>query len=85
MRCIGMDLIVEGRMYDTYSMLGTVEAIAAEKIAAAERERETHLAHLRNRAQTRLHRAVVLGRRDGLDLGTVARELATLLGERSQN
>ncbi len=82
---IGMDAMMEERMYNTYSLLGTVQAITTERIAAAEKERVIHLAHLRDRAQTRLHRAVVLGRRDGLDQGTVARELATMLSERTEN
>jgi len=72
-------------MYDTYFLLGSVETIVHERIAAAEKERAIHLAHVRNRAETRLHRAVELGRRDGLDRGTVVRELATLLDDRTQN
>jgi hypothetical protein len=80
-----MYAMMEERMYSTYYSLATLQAITTEKIAAAERERAIHRAHLRDRAQTRLHRAVILGQRDGLDQGTVARELATFLNDRAQN
>ena len=78
-------MTMEVEMYDTYSLYGTAQAIAAEHIARAEEERAVLRAHLRNRAETRLHRAIALGRRDGLDHSTVARELATLLGDGRKN
>jgi hypothetical protein len=78
-------MTMEVGMYDTYSLYGTAQAIAAERIAHAEQERAVLRAHLRNRAETRLQRAVALGRRDGLDYGTVARELATLLSDGRKN
>ena len=72
-------------MHETYFLFEMAQAIATERIADAEKERATHRAQLRNRAETRLQRAVALCRRDGLDRGTVARELATLLSDRSEN
>jgi hypothetical protein len=75
----------EVEMHETYFLFEMAQAIATERIADAEKERATHRAHLRNRAEARLQRAVALSRRDGLDRGTVARELATLLSDRSEN
>jgi hypothetical protein len=72
-------------MHETYFHFGMAQAIAAERIADAEKERTHRRAHLRNRAETRLQRAVALCRRDGLDRATVAREIATLLSDRSAN
>jgi hypothetical protein len=85
MRSACMNTMMEGQMFDTYSLFGTALAIANERIADAERERAIHRAHLRNRAQTRLHRAVTLGQRDGLNQSAVARELSALLSERTEN
>jgi hypothetical protein len=75
----------EVEMHETYFLFEMAQAIAAERIADAEKERATHRAHLRSRAEARLQRAVTLSRRDGIDRGTVARELATLLSDRSEN
>jgi hypothetical protein len=75
----------EVKMHETYFLFQMAQAIATERIADAEKERATHRAQLRNRAETRLQRVVALCRRDGLDRGTVARELATLLSDRSEN
>ncbi len=72
-------------MYEMYYLFDHAKAMADQRIADAEKERAIHRAHLRDRAETRLHRAVDLCRRDGLDHGTVARELATLLRDRSEN
>jgi hypothetical protein len=75
----------EVKMNEAYFHFGMAQAIATERIADAEKERTIHRAHLRNRAETRLQRAVALCRRDGLDQATVAREIATLLSDRSEN
>jgi hypothetical protein len=72
-------------MYDTHFLFDHAQAIAEQRIADAEKERAFHRAHLRGRAEARLRKAVALCRRDGLDRGTVARELATLLHDRSEN
>ncbi len=85
MRGTYLDAMKEGSLCDTYSSFGTALAMASQKIADAERERVIHRAHLRDRAQARLHRAVVLGRRSGLDDSAVERELAALLVHRTQN
>ncbi len=72
-------------MYDTYFLFTAAQAIAEDRLAEAERESKIHRAHLQTRAETRLHRAVALARRDGLDQGSVARELANLLSHRTKN
>jgi hypothetical protein len=75
----------EAGMYDTYFLFTAAQAIAEERLAQAEKESKIHRSHLRTRAETRLQRAVALARRDGLDRGSVARQLATLLDDRTQN
>jgi hypothetical protein len=72
-------------MYEMRFLYDHAQAFAEERIASAERERALHRAHVRDRAASRLRKAVALCRRDGLDRGTVARELATLLRDRSEN
>lgn len=72
-------------MYDAYSLCETAQALVAERLAEAERRRETHRAHIRTRAEARLHRAVTVARRAGLDDDTVARELADLTSDRTRN
>lgn len=75
----------EAGMYDTYFLFTTAQSIAQERLAQAAKESRIHRAHLQSRAETRLRRAVTLARRDGLDRSAVARELGTLLSDRTQN
>ncbi len=72
-------------MYDTYFLFTAAQSIAEERLAQAEKVSQAHRAHLRSRAQTQLHRAIRLAQRNGLDESTVARELKTLLSDRTQN
>jgi len=72
-------------MYSMYSQCETAQALVAERLADAERKRATYHAHVRTRAEARLHRAVVIARRAGLDEDVVARELADLASDRTQN
>lgn len=72
-------------MYDTYLLHETAQAMVAERIAEAERRRASYRVHVRNRAQTRLHRAVAVARRDGLGNDIVAQELSGLSSEPTQN
>ncbi len=72
-------------MYDMYSMCDTAQALVAERLAEAEKRRVTHRAFVRTRAEARLHRAVAVARRAGLDQDVVVRELADLMSDRTAN
>ena len=72
-------------MYDTYFLYTAAQALAEDRLAQAEKESRIQRAHLQTRAATRLHRAVTLARRDGIDRSSVARELVDLLSDRTQN
>lgn len=76
---------MEVKVYDTYLLHDTAQAMVAERIAEAERRRASYRAHIRNRAEARLHRAVAIARRDGLGEDIVARELSGPFSEPTQN
>jgi hypothetical protein len=72
-------------MNDDFARFGFAQALAAERLAAAERQRQLQRAHLHDKAWSRLRRAVALALREGLDRGEVAHEVSSALQDRFKN
>jgi hypothetical protein len=72
-------------MHEEFLRFGFARALTRDRLAAAERQRQIHRAHLQHKAWNRLRRAVACALREGLDRGEVAHELSTSLRDRIEN